>query len=140
MALSAAKKVPRMGTSAGGDAFLMTVTSGATIYAGAAVVMIDGYNTVSPATAAANLRSAGIAQSAPFVDPASGLTKVWCEQGVFKLKNNGSNTLTGAHEGSNCYFEDDETVSSNSSSRSVAGKVVRVDSSSVVWVQLNKIQ
>ena len=58
MALSAPKKVARLGTSAGGDAFLMTVTAAATVYAGAALVMIDGYNTVSPATAAANLRSA----------------------------------------------------------------------------------
>jgi hypothetical protein len=131
MALSANKPVTEM-ASTDRKRFELPLAADAVVFAGSAVVFIDGYGYVKAAVSGANLRSVGIAEhAADNTGGAAGDVKVWVQNGIFKFKNAGSNTLTGAHQGSLCYFDSDDTVSSNSSSQSVAGRVVRVDSDGV---------
>ncbi|SFM67059.1 hypothetical protein [Nitrosomonas communis] len=55
---------------------------------------------------------------------------------VFKWKNHGADAVTQAELGQTCYIVDDETVAKTdgTDTRSVAGKVVGVDSDGV-WVE-----
>lgn len=107
------------------------------IYAGALVAR-DASGYATPGATATTLVGLGRAESN--VDNTAGSdgdVVVAVRKGVFRFANDGTDTVTRAHIGGNCYIVDDQTVASTdgTSTRSVAGKVFDVDPDGV-WVQL----
>jgi len=90
---------------------------------------------VKPGVSAASLRTVGIFERYAKGGAGDGDVKVTVRRGTFKFKNHGSNTVTAAHIASDCYVEDDQTVGSLATSKSVAGKVFAVDTDGV-WVTI----
>lgn len=130
-ALSAARNTP----ARAGDTFDFPVAASTTIFQGSLVVLNAGY--AAPGTTATGLIAVGRAEeSATAVAAGSALARV--KRGVFKFANSASTDLIAqADVGADCYIVDDQTVAKTSAtaSRSVAGKVVAVDSDGV-WVQI----
>lgn len=102
-------------------------------FQGAIAVMDGAY--VKPGVSAAALRTVGIFDAYVKNAGADGAVNAIVRRGTFKFANHGTNTVTNAHVGSDCYVEDDQTVGSLSTSKSVAGKVYQVDSDGV-WVTI----
>lgn len=99
-----------------------------------ALAVMDGA-VVKPGVSAANLRTVGIFAAYAKNSGADAAISVEVRKGTFKFKNHGVNAVTAAHIGSDCYVEDDETVGSLATSKSVAGKVFQVEADGV-WVTL----
>ena len=66
---------------------------------------------------------------------ADGAETVEVRKGVFKYANDATSPVTLVHIGAFCYIVDDQTVSSNSTGTSAAGKVEQVDADGV-WVRI----
>lgn len=111
----------------------LPVKAGVTCYQGGLAVM-DGA-VVKPGVAAAGLRTVGIFTRYAKNAGADGSVSVSTRRGTFKFKNHGVNAVTAAHIGSDCYVEDDETVGSLVTAKSVAGKVFQVEADGV-WVTI----
>ncbi|MGJ5203631.1 hypothetical protein [Bradyrhizobium sp. HKCCYLR20261] len=111
------------------------VAASTKIWAGALVVLASGY--AKGGVVATGLVAVGRAEKA--VDNSSGANgdqQVTVQSGVFRWNNSTStDTIARTEIGSDCYIVDDNTVAktNGSSTRSVAGKVVDVDSLGV-WV------
>jgi hypothetical protein len=107
------------------------------IYAGSLVAR-DASGYATPGATATTILGMGRAEA--LVDNSSGSDgdlSVDVRKGVFKFANSaGGDEITIADIGSNCYIVDDQTVAKTdgTSTRSVAGKVVDVDSDGV-WVK-----
>ena len=119
-----------------GDLLEQPVAASAVIHAGALVVAnASGY--VAPGSTATPLTALGRAEEA--VDNTGGSNgdvKARIRRGkAFRFANDGANAVTQAHLGKDCYIVDDQTVSSDNTGRSVAGKVLGVDSDGV-WVYI----
>jgi len=133
MALSADRDTPRRD----GVQYEDGVAANAVIYAGALCVLnASGY--LAPGSTATGLTARGVAQEA--VDNtggADGAKTCKVRAGVFRFKNEATDPVTIAEIGSDCYIVDDETVAKTdgTGTRSVAGKVVAVDSAGV-WVRV----
>lgn len=107
------------------------------IWNGALVVMDTGL--AVPGKAATGLVTLGIAtETVDNTNGGDGDVKVTVERGCFKFFNSTStDAIAAADIGKDCYVVDDQTVAktNGTNTRSVAGKVVDVDSDGV-WVQV----
>lgn len=118
-----------------GDEYSHPVAASTKIFAGSLVALnATGY--AAPGSVATTLKVVGRAEEQ--IDNsagADGAKSVKVSRGVFKFANHGTNTLNRTHIGSTCYIEDDQTVGSSATGKSVAGTVLQVDSDGV-WVKI----
>ncbi|MEF3074118.1 hypothetical protein V2P20_03680 [Methylobacter sp. Wu1] len=116
-----------------GDQFVYGVAASTKIYAGSLVcVNASGY--AVPGSVATTLKVVGRAEEQ--VDNsagADGAKTITVRRGTFKFANAGDVTI--AHLETNIYINDDQTVSSVSTGKSVAGKCVGVDADGV-WIKI----
>ncbi len=106
------------------------------IYKGSLVVLSAGY--AKPGAAAASLVAVGRAKKT--VDNSSGADgalEIEVEEGQFWWGNNaaGSDPVVAADIGQTVYIEDDANVCHTSTSKSAAGKAVRLDTTKGVLVK-----
>lgn len=133
MALTKDRNTPRRA----GDQVADPVAAGATIHAGALVVLnSSGY--AAPGSTATGLTARGRAEH--HVDNSGGADgdeTVEIRRGIFRFTNSGSDTIDRTHIGGQAYIVDDETVAATdgTGSRSAAGEIVDVDSDGV-WVRI----
>lgn len=139
MALSAERNTGRVGDSAIGVVLEFPVKDNVVIYKGAIVVLSAGY--AKPGAAAASLIAVGVAEET--VDNtgtghADGKLNIRVRAGAYWVGNNaaGSDAVVAADVGSSCYIEDDANVCHTSTSKSAAGKVLAVDATKGVLVQI----
>lgn len=111
----------------------LPVKSAAECFQGALAVM-DGA-VVKPGVAAAGLRTVGVFERYVKNAGADGAVTAPVKRGTFKFANHGANAVTASHIGSDCYVEDDQTVGSLATTKSVAGKVFQVEADGV-WVTI----
>lgn len=107
------------------------VAASTKIFHGALVVANSGL--AAGGTAATGLIALGKALST--VDNSSGAAgdlSIEVEGGVFKFENASTNTIADANVGADCFIDDDQTVSTDSTGKSRAGKVVKVESDGVL--------
>ncbi len=121
-----------------GDSINIGVAAAKKIYEGALVARdANGYAT--PGATATTL--VGIGRAEEQVDNsagANGAKTVTVRKGIFKFGNSAAaDAITDAVIGTNCYIVDDQTVAKTdgTATRSVAGKVFKVDSDGV-WVDM----
>lgn len=121
----------------GAKHLVLLVKGGATIFQGS-LVALDANGFAVPAKKAANLTTAGRAEETVKNEGADGEATIRVSRGVFVFSNTATqaNKLTQAHVLKPCYMEDDQTVTALATGSSVAGLVVRVDSSGVA-VEIN---
>lgn len=112
---------------------VLPVKAAAECFQGGLAVMDGSF--VKPGVSGANLRTVGIFAHYAKNAGADGAASVEVRRGTFKFKNHGVNAVTNAHVQSDCYVEDDETVGSLATSKSVAGKVFLVEADGV-WVTI----
>lgn len=124
-----------------GDVQSYPVLAAMKIFAGALVVLeAAGY--ARPGIAATGLVTVGRAEK--YVDNsggANGALTVDVHSGVFRFENSAAaDLITAAEIGDDCYIVDDQTVAKTdgTGSRSVAGKVVQVDTQGV-WVKIGLV-
>lgn len=121
-----------------GIQFSDPVAAATKIYAGS-LVCLNASGDAVPGSTATTLIARGVAEEQ--VDNTGGLAgdlRVETRSGVFNFKNSAStDAITRAEIGDNCYIVDDATVAKTdgTTTRSVAGKVVDVDSDGV-WVRV----
>lgn len=134
MALAADRSTVRMGETPFPLSPISYKQKGSTtIYKGSIVALNAGY--AAPGASAASLICVGMAVEKSANAGADGAVEVKVEEGIFKFKNHGTNTVVAANVGSIAYIEDDETVGNLATSKSAAGKIVRLDSDGV-WVKM----
>lgn len=133
MALTADRETPRRT----GDLVTLPAAASKKFYAGSLVAR-DGSGNATPGATATTLR--GVGRCRAQVDNSSGAAgavNVDIEKGIFRFTN-GTDAITNADIGSDCYIVDDFTVSrtnSGGNTQSVAGKVYLVDTLGV-WVDM----
>lgn len=115
------------------------MAANAKIYAGSIVVLnATGY--AAPGSTATGLKARGMAEEqVDNTGGADGAKTVRVRNGVFRFGNSAAaDEITIADIGNNCYIVDDQTVAKTdgTGSRSVAGKIVDVDSHGV-WVKFD---
>ncbi|MEZ5782078.1 MAG: hypothetical protein R3D70_10680 [Rhizobiaceae bacterium] len=130
-----AQSGPRVPTRKEGNKSSPPMKGATKIWNGAIVVMESGL--AIPGKVGTGLTTLGIATATVDNIGGDGAAAVTVERGTFKFFNYGSDAVTAAEIGKNCYVFDDQTVAKTdgSSARSVAGKVIDVDSDGV-WVAL----
>lgn len=120
-----------------GETIPVPVAASAVIHAGALVVA-NASGFAAPGSTAATLTYLGRAESA--VDNTGGAdaakTVVVRRKKAFKWANLAADPVVQADLGKTCYIADDQTVAktSDTNARSVAGKVVQVESDGI-WVE-----
>lgn len=121
----------------GAKQIVLPVKGGATIFQGA-LVAVDANGFAIPAKKAASITAAGRAEETVENKGADGEVVIRVSRGVFVYSNTTTqaNKITQAHVLKPCYIEDDQTVTASATGTSVAGLVVRVDSSGVA-VEIN---
>jgi hypothetical protein len=123
-----------------GDLLSDPVAAATVIYAGALVCLNAAGNAVPGATAT-DLKPRGVATSrADNAAGAAGDALVESEPGVHRFENSAAGDLIArADIGADCYIVDDQTVAKTSATntRSIAGKIVDVDSVGV-WVRIGQ--
>ena len=133
-ALSADRNTPR----AEGDVQSYPVLTGVKCWAGG-IAVLDSSGWCKPAVTATGLVVAGpLDEQVDNTLGSSGDVSVKVRPGTFRFANSAAaDEITKAEIGDNCYLVDDQTVAktSGSSTRSVAGKIVQVDTLGV-WVEL----
>jgi len=102
-----------------------------TIYQGALVVMDGGL--AVPGKTALNLVMLGAAVETVVNTGADGAKKVMARRGAIKLFNLPADAILPGDVGKDCYIVDDQTVArtSGTNTRSVAGKIIDVESDGV---------
>lgn len=121
-----------------GEQFSFGAATNKKFYAGG-LAMLNASGYLTPGAAATGQIAAGRIEE--YVDTtgiADGVLNVVVRSGVFKFANSASGDLiTIAEIGDNCYIVDDQTVAKTdgTGARSVAGKIVGVDSDGV-WVRI----
>ncbi|MCI9121155.1 MAG: hypothetical protein HFG00_06470 [Oscillibacter sp.] len=116
----------------GGRQLLLPVKAKTTIYQGALVALdTDGY--AIPGKTAAGLTAAGRAEETVENTGGDGDLVIRVTRGVFVFANTSTaaNKVGVAHLLKPCYIQDDQTVTALADGASVAGLVLRADSSSV---------
>lgn len=138
-ALAANRNTPEMAILAGADFAIrnLGMAAAAKIYEGS-IVVTDAAGNAKSALTATTVTAVGVAVQ--FVDNTSGgagAATINVKPGVFKFVNLGADLVVAADLGLNCYLVDDQTVahSNGGSTRSVAGKVIQIDTDGV-WVAL----
>ncbi len=128
--------------------------TGAILYFGA-LVCLNATGFLVRGAVSATLKAVGIVANQPQEVPSNKIVNTGADgakeaqiyyQPVAKLNNDPSDPVTGADKETACYILDDNTVSrtSNGSTRSAAGKVVRVDDDTSptgagVWVAIGQL-
>lgn len=118
-----------------GDVHDFPVAAATTVHQGGLTVLNAGY--AAPGTAATGLIAVGRAEETATAVSAGDAT-VRVKRGTFKFANSAAGDLIAqADVGADCYIVDDQTVAktSGTNTRSVAGKIVAVDSDGV-WVSV----
>jgi hypothetical protein len=105
-----------------------------TVFGGSLCVLASGL--LQPGSTATGLTAAGIAARTVTNSGADGSVFAEVIAGVGKFINSGGDLVVQADEGLNCYITDDQTVNHTSTGKSVAGKVVLVDTDGV-WVNVS---
>lgn len=132
-ALTAKKNVPER-SSEWAQKHDAGVAANAVIHQGAMLVY-DANGYLAPATAATGLTAAGRAEeSVDNTGGANGDKVCRFRSGIFKVENSGANAIAQADVGSDCYFEDDQTVGSLATGMSVAGKVYELAADGDIFV------
>jgi len=111
-----------------------SVAASTLIYAGA-LICINASGYAVPGSVSATLKAVGRAEDN--IDNSAGADgelQVIARKGTFRFDNAGDITI--AHLETNVYINDDQTVSSVSTGKSVAGKCIEVDADGV-WVEFN---
>lgn len=120
-----------------GEVFDFPVAASTKIYQGGMVALSAGY-AAPGATATGRIAVGRAEETADNTSGSAGAITVRVKRGVFKYGNSSAGDLIAqADVGADCYIVDDQTVAktNGSSTRSVAGKIVGVDSDGV-WVQI----
>jgi hypothetical protein len=129
-ALSAPRNTPFQGQT---RRLTVALKANAKVYKGG-IVAVDATGYGVAGASAAGLTAMGIARAT--VDNtggASGAMSVDVDMGVCKLNNAGTNTITITSVGQSVYMNDDNTLSTLSTSQSVGGKIARLDADGSVW-------
>jgi len=120
-----------------GEIIAVPVATGVKIFAGA-LVAASATGFATPGATATTLTYLGCAEAqADNTTGANGAISVQVRRNkAFKFANLGADLVVQADLGKNCYIVDDQTVAKTSggSTRSVAGKVLGVESDGV-WVE-----
>jgi hypothetical protein len=104
------------------------------VYAGS-LVAADANGYATPGATAATLTYLGRAEETVDNTGANGAKSVLVRRkAIFKWKNSGTDAVVQADLGKVCYIEDDQTVSHTVTGKSIAGKVIAIDSDGV-WVE-----
>lgn len=138
-ALAAQRSTPVMAGGPNPENLSFPIADNVKVYKGS-LVMLDGGYLKPGATATGKV---AVGQAEETVDNTgtghtAGRFNVPVKQGVFKFANSASSdAIAQAEVGSSCYLVDDQTVAKTdgSNSRSVAGKVIQVDTDGV-WVKV----
>ena len=121
-----------------GSDFSLPVLAATLIYAGS-IVVLDAAGMSQPGSTAVGLVCAGRAdERADNSAGADGDIKAKIRSGVFRFGNSAAaDEITAAEIGDDCYIVDDQTLAKTdgTGTRSVAGKVVDVDTQGV-WVRM----
>lgn len=114
-----------------GESFVYDVADDAVINRGAMVMLVAGMATAG--AVAAGAVCVGMAKHSAY--HADGDLSVEAQLGCFAFANSSTDPLDDADVGSDCFIEDDETVSKtdDGGARSRAGKVREIDGNQV-WV------
>lgn len=104
-----------------------------TIYKGSLVVL-NAAGFAEPGTTAAAKTAIGRAKKTSVNAGSAGAVSVEIEEGIFKWANAGGDLVVAADRGLSCYITDDQTVNHTATGKSVAGKVIQIDSDGV-WVR-----
>ncbi len=116
-----------------GDQFVYGVAGSTKIYAGS-LVCVNASGFAVPGSVATTLKAVGRAdEQVDNTAVTDGAKTIAVRKGVFNFANAGDVTI--AHLETNIYINDDQTVSSVSTGKSVAGKCVAVDSDGV-WIEI----
>lgn len=132
-ALSAARNTPERA----GEVIGFPCVASDIVYQGSLVALASGY--AAPGATATGLIAVGRAEET--VDNSSGSAgalTVLVRRGIFRFGNSAAgDAIAQADVGADCYIVDDQTVAktSGTNTRSVAGKIVAVDSQGV-WVKI----
>jgi hypothetical protein len=121
-----------------GETVSVGVAGTKSIYAGS-LVALDATGYATPGATATTLKGLGRAEAqADNSAGADGDITVGVRKGVFRFANEGSDQVTIADVGADCYIVDDQTVAGTdgTGTRSVAGKVFDVDPDGV-WVKFD---
>lgn len=134
-ALTAARNTPQRA----GDILGYPVKASVKLIQGGIAVLSAGY--AAPATTATGLIAIGrFEQTVDNTSGADGALSVQVRRGTFRFGNSASGDLVAqADAGADCYLVDDQTVAktSGTNTRSVAGKIIAVDSDGV-WVKIGQ--
>lgn len=119
-------------TEVGGMFYNVPVKAGAKLYAGG-MAAADANGFAVAAAKAASLTYLGrVEYPVDNTGSPDGAVNVMVKRGVFKFENDATNPVTAAHIRKDCYFIDDETVTSLSTGSSKAGVVVGLDNGQVI--------
>lgn len=119
-------------TEFAGRVIVLPVKAGMKIFDGA-LVALDADGLAIPGKQGPDLTAAGRAEE--YADNSTGTDgaiTVRVTRGVFTYNNSSTGTITQKDVLSNCYIEDDETVSATATDASVAGKVLGFEGSQVI--------
>lgn len=132
-ALTTSRDNKRNGFDAVSPSIQVDMAASTTIYAGA-MVAVNASGLAVPA-ATGSTRVIGVADETK-VSGASGTTTIRIRRGSFWFNNKGGDLVTQALLFTTCYVEDDNTVRLTATSSIAAGKVLDVDSSQGVLVEI----
>jgi hypothetical protein len=131
MALSAARNTQQWAdVSRAAISYLMKGST--TIYQGSLVVLNAGY--AAPGTTATGLIAIGRAKTTVVNAGADGAASIEVEEGIFKWINASGDPVLAANVGGVCYITDDQTVNITATGKSVAGRVVKLETG-YAWVK-----
>lgn len=131
MALAAARNTLQMADVARSP-MSYPVKTAVTIYQGSLVVLNAGY--AAPGTTATGLIAIGRAKSTVVNAGADGAVSIEVEEGIFKWVNASGDPILAANLGAACYITDDQTVNITATGKSVAGRVVKLETG-YAWVK-----
>lgn len=129
-ALSAARDTPMYAPQSNTQSYPMEAAT--TVYEGS-IVCINASGNATPGIVSASLIAVGRANETVVNSGAAAAKNVSVESGTFRWANGSS--ITKASVGALCWIDDDQTVSTTSSGKSICGTIAQVDSSGV-WVQM----
>ncbi len=117
----------------------LPVAENVTIYEGA-IVVVNGSGYAAPATTGLAQKAVGRADERITNGAVAGAVTVKVSKGAFWYANSGADPITIAAINRQCYLVDDQTVAltDGAETRSVAGRIVNVDATLGVCVEIGK--
>ena len=110
------------------------VKGATTIFKGSLVALNAGY--AAPGATAAGLLVVGRAKTTVINAGADGAVTIEVDEGIYKWDNAGGDLVVAADVGGLCYITDDHTVNHTATAKSIAGRVMQIDTDGV-WVKSN---